>query len=425
MKCFLHDIRILSLAACLVCMTATAQTTRKNNNPTIPTEKLMEEYRFEEAIAQLEHTITLKTRRKEDTAAETALLEKARKGANMLPATQNVMIIDSMVVPFEQFISWIKLNKESGSISRYNDFFKKKNQPDAIVYVNGLGNNCVYAETGAKGRSTLFRRNKTADGWGEPENMRRISAGLDAPNFPFVASDGSTIYFGAKGQESLGGYDIFRNRMGNTSDLSIKPENIGMPFNSDANDYMYVEDDTDSIGWFVSDRYQKQGNVCIYIFATSDVRKAYDPDTYSEEQIRQRARVTQIADTWTDYPKKKRLMEKLSKINRNTAGKNADMKAESFVINEKLTYSNIRDFKSAEAKNKYSQYQMITAELKDLETTLEKLRTDFHNGTNKRNIKEEIASSEEKVCALYEKQKSLERSIRQTENQALKKLIKK
>ena len=274
------------MAACLVCMTATAQTKRKFSTPVIPTEKLMEEYRFEEAIAQLEHTITLKTKRKEDTAAETALLEKAKKGANMLPATQNVMIIDSVVVPFEQFISRIKLSKESGDISKYNDFFKKKTQTNAFVYVNGLGNNCVYSETNAKGNTTLYRRNKTADGWGEAENMKRISLGLNAPNFPFVASDGSTIYFGAKGKESLGGYDIFRNRMENTSDISIKPENIGMPFNSDANDYMYVEDDTDSIGWFVSDRNQKQGNVCIYIFATSEVRKAYDPDTYSEEQIR-------------------------------------------------------------------------------------------------------------------------------------------
>ena len=47
------------------------------------------------------------------------------------------------------------------------------------------------------------------------------------------------------------------------------PENVGMPFNSPYNDYMYVIDEFNDLGWFASDRYQPEGKCAsMYSFPT-------------------------------------------------------------------------------------------------------------------------------------------------------------
>ena len=57
----------------------------------------------------------------------------------------------------------------------------------------------------------------------------------------------------------------------NTNSYSIindysEPINIGMPFNSPANDYLYVFDEMTHIGWFATDRFQHQDTVVVYEF---------------------------------------------------------------------------------------------------------------------------------------------------------------
>lgn len=96
-----------------------------------------------------------------------------------------------------------------------------------------------------------------------------MTEGYKSVNYPFMMPDGTTFYFAATGEESIGGYDIFVTRFDSESGSFLKAENIGMPFNSTANDYMYAIDEFNDIGWFATDRSQPEGKVCIYIFIPS------------------------------------------------------------------------------------------------------------------------------------------------------------
>ena len=57
-------------------------------------------------------------------------------------------------------------------------------------------------------------------------------------NYPSMNSDGITLYFAAKGEASLGGYDIFITRYDAEDGSYLKPDNMGLPFNSPFNEYM-------------------------------------------------------------------------------------------------------------------------------------------------------------------------------------------
>ena len=100
--------------------------------------------------------------------------------------------------------------------------------------------------------------------------------GDDAQNYPFMLSDGITLYYAAVGVESFGGYDIFVTRYDMDEKKFLYPENLGMPFNSPANDYMLAIDEFNQLRWFFSDRNQTENKVCIYIFIKNDIRKEYE-----------------------------------------------------------------------------------------------------------------------------------------------------
>ena len=102
-------------------------------------------------------------------------------------------------------------------------------------------------------------------------------------DYPYVLTDGITIYYASDGPGSMGEYDIFVTRYNTNTDSYLMPENVGMPFNSPYNDYMYVIDEFNDLGWFASDRYQPEGKVCIYVFIPNSSKQVYnyegmDPD---------------------------------------------------------------------------------------------------------------------------------------------------
>ena len=202
----------------------------------------------------------------------------------MTMATQRIMVIDSIVVDKNDFLQHYYLNPEEGHIDSYSHFFNTQQQPNAYVYLNAIGNQCILSQEDEDGIINLYESDKEGNKWTKPRLLQGVN---DAKqffhvNYPFMMPDGVTLYFAAEGDESLGGYDIFVTTYDTEEDRFLTPENIGMPFNSEANDYMMVIDEYDRIGWFATDRGQEDGKVCIYTFVPSDVRQTYDPETYSK-----------------------------------------------------------------------------------------------------------------------------------------------
>ena len=134
--------------------------------------------------------------------------------------------------------------------------------------------------------------------WTTPLRVEGISSA--SANNPFLMPDGTTLYFAQKGENSIGGYDIFVTRYDGDTGSFLRAENLGMPFSSTANDYFYAIDEANNLGYFVTDRRQPAGKVCIYVFIPNTTRKIYASENYSEEKMRSLARIDRIADSWGD-----------------------------------------------------------------------------------------------------------------------------
>lgn len=339
---------------------------------------------------------------------------------NMREMTQQIIIVDSIVTDKNQFLPHLRVSHESGTVMSPRQFLNKSQDDSTSVFVNEMGNKAYFSLPDDSLRQQLYTIDKLGGEWSRPMALQGISDGINEAAYPFMLTDGITFYFAGKGEESIGGYDIFFTRYDSHTSRFLKPENLGMPFNSEANDYMYAIDEYNRIGYFISDRHQPEGKVCIYIFVPSDSRKTYDLSAYTEQQMRGFADISRIADTWCDGKERQAALARLKNL--RAAGKNSQTAKTAdtdqlLVISDALTYSSAKDFRSREAAALYEQLVNARKQLSTINKELDSARDDFAkaNASDREGLKKEILLAEKEVLQLAERVKTLEKQARNTE----------
>ena len=331
--------------------------------------------------------------------------------------TQKVMFIDSVVVSKSKLLSSLNIPDEAGSIQAYNKFFNTTDQPNSIVYLNQLKNKCVFSKF-SDGGWDLYSKEMIGEKWSNAVPLKGLDIlGDDVDiNWPFLLSDGTTLYFAAKGEESIGGFDIFMTRYDETTQSYLKPENIGMPFNSIDNDYFFIVDEYDGIGWFATDRNQPEGKVCIYSFIYNNVRENYVVDEYTPEQLRQLSEIHSISQTWTSNQARLGALEQLTAVYKRkfTQKKKNDFE---FVINDELTYTTLTDFRSVEAAEIYVNLNELLRKKNKLDSSIERARVAYPTArqAQREQYKQQLLAAE-KQSEKYETDiKNLSKKIRRIE----------
>ena len=325
---------------------------------------------------------------------------------NMRQMTQQIVIIDSIVTNKDQFLASISLSSESGQLMNTGAFFG--NQLQGTLYINEMGNKVYFSKPDGD-KQQLYTADKLGNEWSKPQPLQGLSDGIEEASYPFMLTDGVTFYFAGKGEESIGGYDIFMTRYDSRSGSFLKPENIGMPFNSEANDYMYAIDEANRIGYFVSDRRQPEGKVCIYIFIPSETRKTYNAAKFTEEQIRSFADITSIADTWGNGAERKAALDRIK--SRYSA---IDVPGQMVSTGDEASAV---EYHSIEAKSLYQSLLKEQNSLDIVNSRLEQLRQKYHmaNANERRQMKSEILKLEEDAIKLYANVKRLNKATRNAE----------
>ena len=342
---------------------------------------------------------------------------------NMREMTQQIVIIDSIVADKSQFLSHYVLSSETGKVMTASQI--SGIEADGYVYLNEMGNKAYFGKADQNGVRQIYTSDKLGDRWGEPILMNGLSEGIDEADYPFMMNDGITFYFAAQGEESIGGYDIFFTRYDSRSGSFLKPENIGMPFNSEANDYMYAADEQSGIGYFVSDRRQPKDTVCVYIFILPETRRSYDPTKFTEQQIHDFADITCIADTWGNGSERRAALKRLKAVFTNASRPTTDKATEAntaIVINDRLTYTSAKDFRSPTAANRYRELLKARERLSHLEAELQKTRDRYAQAdeNGRKLLSEIILHNEEQSLILRNNIHTLEKQIRNEENNNFK-----
>lgn len=351
-----------------------------------------------------------------DVKAETHIGSADRLYESMLSSTARILFIDSVVADKSDFLDKIPLNKESGMIGTYNDIFSTSGNLSSFVYINEFGNKMFFSISDDDGQHRLYSADKLDGQWTNRKSIDEFGDEFEDINYPFMMSDGVTLYFSAKSKNGLGGYDIYVTMYDADSARFYKPENIGLPYNSKANDYYCIIDEFDEIGWLVTDRNQPEGKVCIYVFAPSSSREVYDGDAIGEVRLRNLAGITSIKDTWTDEKQLAAARVRLARLLHLKDESKAD--GIRFIVNDDTVYSSIEDFKSSENRERFIE---LSSKKKAFSAIAEKLdiyrkQYSLSNIEGKRRLTKTIKDLEEKYETFSLDISSLEKEIRNAEN---------
>ena len=280
-----------------------------------------------------------------------------------------VCFIDSFVVDEKDFLSTYKMGADAGRVATCAEYF---DDAELLGHINETerGMDIFFSDENDddEPQLKLFRRSKVGNDWGKVMPVEGIDTkGND--DYPYLLADGVTLYFASDGQGSIGGYDIFVSRMNTETGRFYRPENIGMPFNSTANDYMMAINEVANLGWFATDRNQPEGKVCVYVFVPNSNSKRVNVNEIGYERALSIANLSSIADTQVDDEVVRDARRQMTMLiyAQDAVDKNGDFL---FVIDDFNSYKTLGDFKSNAARELFQEWQN---EVEDYENDIRRL----------------------------------------------------
>ena len=376
--------------------------------------------RYEEAIAHYDEYLEKVDPADTMFVVYTRRVERAKHEFKFYKRVEKVVYVDSVVVAKEDFLTAYILGSECGDIDATQNMLGGNVSGESTAYRTEMRDKIYYSDVDAGGCMRLYMSYKMLDSWSKPIALNGLPEGDS--NYPFLLSDGVTIYFANNNPNGLGGYDLYVTRYNSETDRYLMAENLGMPFNSEANDYMMAIDEVNNLGWFATDRNQPEGMVCIYTFIPSETKQYYNYKEDSFEEIRNAAQILSIAATQTDEKAIQKAQQTLFRLGleAQTQEKKNDF---TFIIDDFTDYHSLDDFKCAEARQLYTDWVAKRASLNELGQELDEKRERYlHSSSNERNkMTPELLQMEKEFEKLEIEVKDMPMEIRNLEISYVKK----
>ncbi|MCM1109692.1 MAG: hypothetical protein NC336_00605 [Clostridium sp.] len=359
----------------------------------------MHDYRFDDAEEFLDRYEAGFRKGKRGAIPErpeaTEIRQQVDRGRTMLERVEQIVIIDSLDVDREEFFRAYRLAPSSGKLLPPDQLPRgfEAAQP-TVVYASERADNIYWAMPDSAENFRIASSSMLADrSWERPVLFSDIlNEGGDA-NYPFLMSDGVTLYYANTGENSLGGYDIFISRR--DGDDFLQPQNIGMPYNSFANDYMLAIDEETGIGWWATDRNAAPDRLTIYQFIPGELRVNYPVDYPG---LASRARIDSYRDTWEPGKDYTDLRRRVAAIDPNAAADRAEFH---FAIPGRGILTATGQLKTEAGRRAIAQWQNDVAQLTTAERRLAALRKSYGRGQTA--VADEILSLEAQFDTLRDR----------------------
>ncbi|MCU4157069.1 SPOR domain-containing protein [Carboxylicivirga sp. A043] len=371
-------------------------------------------YQFEEAIGQ--YNRFLKYASASDIRNEKAEKYKleSEMGLRQSAKVYNLEVYERDTVLKADFLSAYHPAADVGKVSLNSDFFESGVDPNGVLYLTERGDEVYFSKKDENSNGNLFKMEKLLDGWSESVALNGINSALDDCH-PFVVIDGSTIYYSSNKEGGLGGYDLYKANYDAEQKTFINPVNLGIPFNSPKDDYLFVTDEFNELAWFASNRETNDSTLIVYTIKwNNSVVKNFVQDVNEVRQVASLP-LSETAHLSTNKNKDKTKKETSKKDNQFL-----------FVIADTLEYSHLDHFKSAEAKNKFKMAVELEARRDSLSSLMREKRKRYaqtNSDTERSMLVNDILSMEKKVYGLDEKIERTYYQSRVAEQDTIKELV--
>lgn len=150
------------------------------------------------------------------------------------------------------------------------------------VYFPKDSRSVYYSARSEDGVRNLYRTQWEDSLWSTPALINESLTTAGDEIYPMLSHDGKMMYFASSGLYGVGGYDLYYSVWDEGTSSWGTPLNMGFPFSSPANDFLFTCTSDGKYCVFASDRECPKDSVCIYVLEYDDVpvrKEISDTDT--------------------------------------------------------------------------------------------------------------------------------------------------
>ena len=224
-------------------------------------------------------------------------------------------------------------------------------------------------------RVLLVNQQRLLNNWEQPDTLRATINAGNTNAYPFVLTDGATLYFASDREGGLGGLDIYMTRYNAALGEWLPAENIGMPFNSPEDDYLFVLDEQAGFACFATDRHcAKTDSVDVYHLKLGE--RVFLRDLPTAELVAL-ARMDSLITPAT--PASPVVADKPSRPVAPVTITHKEQIPDSiyFVLSDDAVYTHLSDFHSDSARVLYEQYLTLEHQQQQAKQMLDSLRVQY------------------------------------------------
>ena len=231
-------------------------------------ESLHMDYRFDDACRAFEEAAGLLG----DGAADSLLVETvagklllAENGLSMADFVYTPNVVDRTKFSLDEFFlyyplrdkAWRKVPDQLDS-SAVHPFSK-------ALYAPSGSDRIIYSSVDAAGIRNLFMTELQDTIWTYPAMLNESLTSFSDEIYPMLSSDGKSLYFSSDGLYGVGGFDLYVSRWDDEVKDWAEPVNMGFPYSSPYDDFLYVSDDEEGYVFFASNRDCQSDSVWVYV----------------------------------------------------------------------------------------------------------------------------------------------------------------
>ncbi|OFY39464.1 MAG: hypothetical protein A2X18_05050 [Bacteroidetes bacterium GWF2_40_14] len=219
-------------------------------------EELRKSYNFNDAIVLYKEIYAATT----DTSFQKALIDqiaRSENGIKMLEYGIRPKVYGSVDVPLKDFFLYYPDIKDSTWILVPS--FLNKNKGDYPIYnamVHREGENVMYFSAQDKKGAWDIYSTQYIDGdkWTPPQLLNNIVNSSGDELFPVLSPDKRKLFFSSNGHYGMGGFDLYVSIWDEKTGNWGVPQNLGFPYSSPDDDYLFINSDDENYSIFASTR---------------------------------------------------------------------------------------------------------------------------------------------------------------------------
>ena len=233
---------------------------------------LRKAYRFEESLdvyeQALDSALAVGNEALADLVRDRTVLSE--NGRNMSRFVQKPTVIAKRLFSLDEFFLYYPLEDRSWrALPNPLDSSSTEGLVRALFAPDW--NDVIYfSAEGDEGVRNLYVTEQQDTVWSVPVLLEKQSTTDSNEIYPMLSPDGKTLYFSSKGFYGAGGYDLYKSVLDEATQTWSVPQNMGFPYSSPADDFLYVESEDGEYAVFASNRECPADSVWVYVLQYED-----------------------------------------------------------------------------------------------------------------------------------------------------------